>query len=191
MTPNELMAGVDIDALRALVRGTGMEKFGDIHEQSGKARKWSNMLGLEAGLYDGTHKPLRILDLGCGLGYFVRYFRILGHDTTGLDLPGPIHGAAAEIMGNDFVEHEISVERLPEQLVGLDVVTMCDVSCRSWMRVYPELIRDLSTRMNPGGRALFSFHIGDEERANKRLWQRWCSLKSALTIRGRYILLEF
>lgn len=191
MTPGELMGGVDTDALRAVVRGTFMDKMADFNEQSGKARLWANMLGLEQAIFNGTHKPLRMLDLGCGLSYFVRYFGLLGHNATGLDVPGPIHGAAAEIMGVDFVAHEISMERLPEQLVGLDVVTMCDVSCRNWRRVYPELAADLLLRMNPGGRWLFSFHVGDEERARQAYWERLCEPKRASNPGSRYILLEF
>jgi SAM-dependent methyltransferase len=44
-------------------------------------------LNLAAGLGLHTSGPLRILDIGCGSGYFVAATRALGHDCHGVDVP--------------------------------------------------------------------------------------------------------
>ena len=53
------------------------------HElDSPKAHKWLGEIKKKI----GTEKPLKILDVGCGAGYFIVLLGLEGYDVTGIDL---------------------------------------------------------------------------------------------------------
>jgi SAM-dependent methyltransferase len=72
-----------------------LERFGEVRRRYAQAR-WSKFLDLESwidinlitikrcGLDTGQRQ--RILDLGCGAGYFAYIAQLLGHDCIGLDI---------------------------------------------------------------------------------------------------------
>lgn len=54
-----------------------------------------NLRRVEAiGLHEGP--PRRVLDIGCGAGYFLHVCRLFGHEVTGLDVHDPMFASLAE-----------------------------------------------------------------------------------------------
>ena len=49
--------------------------------------------------------PMRILDLGCGAGYFVKVCRFFGHDCYGLDLPGELLSKPESLIFSKLTAH--------------------------------------------------------------------------------------
>jgi len=184
ITERELMAGVDLKRLQACVAGTYMEKMAASQDPIHRALQWVGYLGLE------NTEAKHILDLGCGIPYFVRACNMLGHDAIGLDMHEHIHGEASRILGTPFVAHVISREPLPVELASLDIVTMNTVSMADWRGVYPALGADLRARLNPGGRCLFAFHQVNAWMASTTLWKRWLRPCVARDYLHRMILIE-
>lgn len=73
-------------------------------------------------LHQGTRR--RVLDVGCGCGYFLYICKLFGHEVIGLDLPGQaMYSEITELLGVPV--HHATVERfqpLPD-LGAFDVVT--------------------------------------------------------------------
>jgi len=105
-------------------------------------------------------KALRIVDLGCGFGYFVRACSDMGHDTMGLDLPDPpMIERANEILGNRFISGRLrSIFKIPIDIQNVDIFTMFGVNLRHrdgsyWKaQQYSYLTSDVCDRLKPGGR---------------------------------------
>lgn len=65
------------------------------HElDSPKANKWLNEITKKI----GSEKPLKILDVGCGAGYFIVLLGLKGHDVTGIDLTGAMIDKANKLI---------------------------------------------------------------------------------------------
>jgi SAM-dependent methyltransferase len=65
---------------------------------------------------EGDHPPYSILDLGCGPGRDLRYFRSLGHDAVGLDGSKELVAMArsyseCEVLQQDFLAMELPESR--------------------------------------------------------------------------------
>ncbi|MEO6872581.1 MAG: methyltransferase domain-containing protein [Chthoniobacterales bacterium] len=101
----------------------------------------------------------RVLDLGCGVGWFLLVARALGHDAHGLDLEGhPIYREMTALLGIPRTIHEIKpYERLPAEIQGYDLVSAY-MTC---FNRYPDggewspkewrfFLDDLEARLNPG-----------------------------------------
>jgi SAM-dependent methyltransferase len=69
--------------------------------------------------------PKRILDLGCGAGYFAYIARLLGHDTVGLDIDEvPMFGEITRLLGVPRVTWRIQpFVPLPDLGENFDLVT--------------------------------------------------------------------
>lgn len=69
--------------------------------------------------------PRRILDLGCGAGYFLFVCQLLGHDCLGLDAPFvPAYKAMTQLLGIQRVTWEIKAfEALPDLGEQFDLIT--------------------------------------------------------------------
>ena len=66
------------------------------HElKSSKAYKWLSEIKKKI----SAEKPLKILDVGCGAGYFVVLLGLEGHDVTGIDLTGAMVDRANKLIG--------------------------------------------------------------------------------------------
>ncbi len=106
---------------------------------------------------------LRILDIGCGFGYFLDACRDLGHDVIGVDMPDSVIEQAAGILDIPFRPLAIKAcNPLPDDLTGFDLVTTFGVMFRhgcvhashdywGWPE-YAFLARDICNRLNPTGR---------------------------------------
>lgn len=117
----------------------------------------------------GLHKStgLRILDLGCGFGYFLHGTRFFGHHPVGLDLEDPYLGQVTRLLGLTKVEHRIvAFQPLPEIPGGpFDLVTAFATMFDSagfegqWgLKEWTYFLRDLRRFMAPGCRAYFKFN---------------------------------
>lgn len=76
-----------------------------------------------AGLHHGYRR--RVLDLGCGCGYFLYICKLFGHQVEGIDRPEPdsMYTDMRRLLGVPCIGHEIrAFEPLPE-LGHFDVVT--------------------------------------------------------------------
>lgn len=112
-------------------------------------------------------KPLRILDIGCGVPYFAIAARELGHEVVGLDVPDEVIREAAQIMGFAYIGHTIDrLEALPPLGGPYDLVTMFGVNLRhpdmQWWRwdEWAELIRVILAEIVRGGRLVIQPNTG-------------------------------
>ena len=99
----------------------------------------------------GRQEPGRVLDAGCYDGRFAQRARVLGHHVTGLDRQK--HDGVAERV-DEFVEADLNLP-LPSSLdAQYDVVVAGDILEHV---VEPHLLlRDLATKVRPGGEILVS-----------------------------------
>lgn len=101
----------------------------------------------------------RILDIGCGFGYFVMACREYGHYAIGLDRPDEVIEEAACILGVPYVPHTIEpCVALPSGLANYDLITTFGVNLRHasgelWGQDdYSVLTTEVRDRLLPGGR---------------------------------------
>src|SRR4051812_25393637 len=81
-----MVAQIPKDKLRALQakhQNAGLRtKYLHIEKHLQRSAKYATTLGLH------RSRPLKILDLGCGSGYFLAVAKHLGHEAIGIDRPG-------------------------------------------------------------------------------------------------------
>lgn len=134
------------------VLGTIDERaFGEIRERYGdpsqpahrekylNLRQWIE-INLERVRAIGLHRggPRRVLDLGCGCGYFLYICKLLGHDVLGVDVPErrSLYTEVRELLGIPTVSHAIrSFAPLPKLGGPFDVVTAYMVTFNAHGRV--------------------------------------------------------
>lgn len=117
--------------------------------------------------------PLRILDLGCGAGYFLYVCRFFGHEGLGLDTDeDPLFGGITELLNIRRVVSRIhSRVPLPDLSEKFDLVTAHRVcfhrinrapsgEWNEWTRADWEFfINDIQTKfLKPNGRLLLDFN---------------------------------
>ncbi len=85
---------------------------------------WAFLLGLD------VRPPVRVLDLGCGFGFFLHTCQQLGHEAVGVDLPGPLVDAVAHRLGVERTHHRITPQRPIPDLAGarFDLFTAFNVT---------------------------------------------------------------
>lgn len=127
-----------------------LTKYRDWRACCNVAQHYIRLLGLRDG------PPLKILDLGGGLGYFAAECRALGHDATSLDLPEELPEAAARALGIKYIPHLI-VAGVP--LPGsetYDLITAIRLNLtepdRWTWREYADFADDILGRLSPAGR---------------------------------------
>ena len=116
-------------------------------------------------------RPLRVLDLGSGAGYFLFVARELGHTGIGLDVPEPaFYGDIFRQLGLERVEARIEARQPlpPELLAGgrFDLVTAFSIAFNGhkspalWGPAeWDFLLNDLRDRfLLPGGRIYFDLN---------------------------------
>lgn len=124
MTTHEIaeraLAAVDRDrfaALQAKYVGNSFAKYLDLEYWILVNVRRAQLLGLDNGV------QRRVVDLGCGCGYFLHVCRLLGHDVQGVDWPKPIYKDVAQLLGVPVLEHRIDPSSLPPIPPPYDVVT--------------------------------------------------------------------
>ena len=105
--------------------------------------------------------PKRILDLGCGTGYFLYIARLLGHEGLGLDLDElPMFGDLTRLLGVRRVIWEIKAfDPMPDGLGKFDLITAFLICFNRHKQVdvwgVPEwkfFLDDLAKHLTPRGR---------------------------------------
>jgi SAM-dependent methyltransferase len=114
----------------------------------------------------------RILDLGCGGGFFLFVIQSLGHEGLGLDVAGiPVFDSLVEMLGVDRRICKITgFEPLPELDGKFDLITAFATAFQggredSWRWGAAEwdlLLADLKGPLNPGGRIFFELNAAYE-----------------------------
>ena len=119
---------------------------------------------------------LRILDVGCAAGFFLRVCRELGHDGYGVEISRPIAEVAAAELGADRVwigDLDAAVADGPPQVFAphsFDLLTMWDV-----VEHVPDpqaLLRRARTLLKPDGRLVIETQNVDSRFA-RALGARW------------------
>ena len=100
-----------------------------------------------------------VLDLGCGVGWFLLVARAMGHDIRGLDMEGdPIYREMTTLLGIPRTIHLIKpYEPLPAEIKGYDLVS-AHMTCFNryadgshWgPKEWTFFLDDLKSRLNPG-----------------------------------------
>ena len=105
-------------------------------------------------------RPKRILDLGCGTGYFLYIAQLLGHEVLGLDLANlPMFGELTRLLGVNRVIWEIKAFNPLPDLGKFDVITafLICFNCHKQANVWgvPEwefFLNDLAKHLTRRGR---------------------------------------
>lgn len=163
-----LLASIDSEGLRGLLV---------YKEQTGhpQYRKYFNApywlrLNVARALFLNLNKvrPLSILDVGAGFGYFPYAAHFYGHRVLGLDVPeDTLFTRASAFLGVERVEHIIEAEKkLPDMGRKFDLVTAFQVcfnghhegqlwGCEAWDYFLSDLY---DSHMNEGGRVYMEFN---------------------------------
>lgn len=140
--------------------------------------------------------PLRILDVGCGVPYFLAAARHLGHAVTGLDVPDNVMQESARIMGLTYTEHVIREDTELPRLAVYDLVTMFGVNLRradgQWWQWedWRSLVKELLEHVDAGGRLVIQPNTGphcSELLLDESRWQAE-QLPAAVRVDGIWLL---
>jgi SAM-dependent methyltransferase len=110
---------------------------------------------------------LRILDIGCGSGYFLHIAKCLGHDVLGIDIDKePIFRETMALLGLRRVIHRIEpFQPLPDTGAPFDLIT-AHMTRFNWHddetpwgpSEWEFFLNDLASRLTPGGRLQFDLN---------------------------------
>jgi SAM-dependent methyltransferase len=145
---------VDPEELRRLSQATiahydrRAEAFWNGTRDHDVAQNYAALLGAMEGA-----PPFRILDLGCGPGRDLRYFRSLGHDAVGLDGSKEFVAMARAHSGCEVLHQDFLAMALPEG--GFDGVFANASLFHVPSRELPRVLRELAAALKPRG-VLFS-----------------------------------
>lgn len=156
--------GIDLKALEAL-----RERFGDHHCRKYQDRFEHSLIRNAERVFKlglDRSKSLRILDLGCGFGYFMYGAKQFGHHPVGLDVPDPYLGEVTKVLGLEKVVHRIEpMKPLPALGGPFNLVTafatMFDNAGYDGQWGVPEwtfFLKDLKRFMAPGCLIHFKFN---------------------------------
>ncbi len=120
---------------------------------------------------DRVRRPLRVLDLGSGAGWFLFVCKHLGHEGLGIDVPHPaFYGEIFEALGLQRVVAPVDAQKpLPDELLAggkFDLVTAFSIEFNKhapwgmWQAAdWDYLLNDLRDRfLQPGGRVYFDLN---------------------------------
>jgi SAM-dependent methyltransferase len=172
------MPRAEFEAIRRkyLVEDPGMPGSMIVHTGTRKyldERAWTdNAVERALAVELDTRPPLSILDLGCGVPYFLFVARYFGHRGIGLDLnENRMFNDLTRLFGIERVAHRIvPFQPLPEFDRRFDLVTSYmsyfnfyfeDNRARAWTAdEWKFLFDDLRSRLNPGGRVRIELNRG-------------------------------
>lgn len=149
----------------------GFEHIRQRYAVKGPTEDWPKFLNLERWINVNIRRirqieidlmrPKRILDLGCGTGYFLYIAQLLGHEGLGLDLDEPpMFGELTRLLGVRRVIWEIKAfDPLPDALGKFDLITAFLICFNRHKQVdvwgVPEwrfFLDDLAKHLTPRGR---------------------------------------
>ena len=106
--------------------------------------------------------PKKILDLGCGVGYFAHYCMKQGHDVLGVDKPERPIEILTDVLGVPFRAYRIMANTpLPDFCQGYETVTIFGVNlkhpCGEWWseQDYEYLVRNILDLLPLGGEMIW------------------------------------
>jgi ubiquinone/menaquinone biosynthesis C-methylase UbiE len=106
-------------------------------------------------------KQGNVCDMGCGPGHVARYLRDAGTSIFGLDLsPGMVEQARKRNPGISFQLGDMTAIDLPDQALAGIVAFYAIVNIPE--ALLPTVFREMWRVLQPKGRLLLAFHIGDE-----------------------------
>jgi SAM-dependent methyltransferase len=140
---------------------------------------------------------LRILDIGCGSGYFLHIAKCLGHDVLGLDVDRePIFRETVSLLGLKRIVHRIEpFQALPDTGAPLDLIT-AHMTCFNrfddgtpWgIKEWRFFLNDTASRLTPGGRLQFDLNaLPDERHMEPELRQYFLSRGARIDRRRVYL----
>lgn len=162
-----MVAQIPKDKLRALQEkhqdAGPRTKYLDLEKHIHRSAKYATALGLR------KSRPLKILDLGCGSGYFLAVAKHLGHDAIGVDGPDKeIYDDFVDLLEVPRVTHRIKpYTPLPDVGKPLNLITGHQVRFNfkgkdeRWN--YDEwryFLSDCKSRLAPGGRVRLELNPG-------------------------------
>ncbi len=168
LDPDGLIKAIDAEQFETIRRRYVTEKPGSA---------WLKYLDLETWMAINLRRvrdleldrgsPKRILDLGCGAGYFLFISRCLGHDVVGLDIDeAPIFGELMRMLGLERVIWRVQpFVPLPDLGERFDLITafmICFNGHKSpnlWrVKEWQFFLDDLETHLTPQGRICLGFN---------------------------------
>ena len=151
-----VMAGVDQNRLREIEKRHAGEKYADVDHWMKVNRERVQDLKLH------RCRPQRILDLGCGGGFFLFILKRFKHSVLGLDVDRePLFGELLEVFRVPRVVVEIKpFEPLPNLGQQFDWITAFSIgfdrspetNARWGVKEWDFLLRDLERQLAPGGK---------------------------------------
>jgi SAM-dependent methyltransferase len=155
-----VMAGVDQNRLREIQKRHAGEKYADVDHWLRVNRERVQDLKLH------RCPPQRVLDLGCGGGYFLFILKRFNHSVLGLDLDQvPLFAELLDAFGVTRVVVEIKpFEPLPNLRQQFDWITAFSIgfdryretNTRWGVKEWDFLLRDLQRQLAPGGKIYFA-----------------------------------
>jgi cyclopropane fatty-acyl-phospholipid synthase-like methyltransferase len=161
--------GLSVD-LESIGFGTLVKKHSGFNDSS---KKYLDLSHLEEAVHEAgklhllNSPPLRILDIGCGAGYFLYALKRKGHDVLGIDLPdNPMYNDIIKLIEVSRVAHRVlKFQPLPDLGSKFDRITAFSIcfdlhwredvwGCNEWKY----FLDDCSSRLNPGGRIFLNFN---------------------------------
>ncbi|HEV3029959.1 MAG TPA: methyltransferase domain-containing protein [Planctomycetota bacterium] len=160
-----LFAAIDVREMAAIRKKYDGSPFRKYHDKM----EHSFVRNAERVFTIGLHQSpgLRILDIGCGFGYFMYAAERFGHRTVGVDLPDPYLQEVTDLLGLKKVLHRIEpFQPLPELPGGpFDLITAFATCFDSagfngqWgVKEWQYFMKDLKRFMAPGCRMHFKFN---------------------------------
>ena len=140
---------------------------------------------------------LRILDIGCGSGYFLHIAKCLGHDVLGLDVDRePIFRETVSLLGLKRIVHRIEpFQALPDTGAPFDLIT-AHMTCFNrnddgtpWgLKEWEFFLNDMTSRLTLTGRLQFDLNaLPDERHMEPELRQYFLSQGARIDRRRVYL----
>ncbi len=198
LNPERLIKAIDAAGLEKIRRryavdnpGEAWPKYLDLPLWMEKNLRRVRDLGLDAG---GRR---RVLDLGCGAGYFLYICQQLGHDTLGLDIDEvPMFGKMMSLLGLTRVVARVQpfvpLPRLGEKFDLITAFMICFNGHKSpglWRREeWSFFLDNLATQLAPRGRICLGFNQEEDGRFYSNDLRRFFASRGAEFVGDRVIL---
>jgi SAM-dependent methyltransferase len=124
--PERLIKTIDGDRFEAIRQRHAVDNPGNAWPKYLNLSKWiSKNLRRVRDLELDFGRRKRILDIGCGAGYFLHICNWLGHDVVGLDIDDvPMYREMTQLLGLDRIVWRVEpFKRLPRLAIKFDLIT--------------------------------------------------------------------